>query len=214
MPRERGNDHLPRRKSWRLKSTSFSTAPTGTSTGWPRPSRRARAVAGTDVQLLQVAETLPLEVLEKMGAIEAKKAFAHIPVADPKQLAEADAIIFGIAHPLRQHGRADARLPRPDGRALGQGRVWLARRAAFSPAPARAAVTRAPSSASSTPSSTTAWSMSACRMRALSLPIPARSKVARPGAQRPSPVRTARASRAPRNSRKPASRGDTSRRSP
>ena len=31
----------------------------------------ARAVAGTDVQLLQVAETLPPEVLEKMGAIEA-----------------------------------------------------------------------------------------------------------------------------------------------
>jgi NAD(P)H dehydrogenase (quinone) len=55
----------------------------------------ARAVAGTDVQLLQVAETLPPEVLEKMGAIEAKKAFAHIPVADPKQLAEADAIILG-----------------------------------------------------------------------------------------------------------------------
>ena len=55
----------------------------------------ARAVAGTDVQLLQLAETLPPEVLEKMGAIGAKKAFAHIPIADPKQLAEADAIILG-----------------------------------------------------------------------------------------------------------------------
>jgi NAD(P)H dehydrogenase (quinone) len=55
----------------------------------------ARAVPGTEVQLLQVAETLPPEVLEKMGAVEAKKAFAHVPVANPKRLAEADAIILG-----------------------------------------------------------------------------------------------------------------------
>ena len=45
----------------------------------------AREVPGTDVELLQVAETLPSEVLTKMGALEAKKAFAHIPVADPKK---------------------------------------------------------------------------------------------------------------------------------
>lgn len=55
----------------------------------------AREVAGTEVELLQVPETLPDSVLEKMGAREAKKAFAHIPVADPKQLAEADGILFG-----------------------------------------------------------------------------------------------------------------------
>ena len=36
----------------------------------------ARSVAGTDVQIFQVAETLPTAVLEKMGAVEAKKAFA------------------------------------------------------------------------------------------------------------------------------------------
>ncbi|MCR6655881.1 MAG: NAD(P)H:quinone oxidoreductase [Opitutus sp.] len=30
-----------------------------------------------------------------MGATEAKKAFAHVPIADPKKLAEADAILFG-----------------------------------------------------------------------------------------------------------------------
>ena len=55
----------------------------------------ARQVAGADVQVLQVAETLPEDVLAKMGAVEAKKAFAHVPVADPKRLAEADAIILG-----------------------------------------------------------------------------------------------------------------------
>src|SRR3954470_7376906 len=55
----------------------------------------ARQVPGADVQLLQVAETLPDEVLAKMGAVDAKKAFAHVPVADPRRLAEADAIILG-----------------------------------------------------------------------------------------------------------------------
>jgi NAD(P)H dehydrogenase (quinone) len=51
--------------------------------------------AGASVEVFQVAETLPKEVLEKMGAVEAKKAFAHIPVIDPHHLAEADAIIIG-----------------------------------------------------------------------------------------------------------------------
>jgi NAD(P)H dehydrogenase (quinone) len=55
----------------------------------------AREVAGAEVQIFQVAETLPQEVLEKMGAVEAKKAFAHIPLADPRRLAEPDAIILG-----------------------------------------------------------------------------------------------------------------------
>jgi NAD(P)H dehydrogenase (quinone) len=55
----------------------------------------AREVAGAQVELLQVAETLSPEVLAKMGAVDAKKAFAHIPVADPRKLGEADALIFG-----------------------------------------------------------------------------------------------------------------------
>jgi NAD(P)H dehydrogenase (quinone) len=67
----------------------------------------ARAVAGTDVQVLQVAETLPADVLGKMGATEARKAFAHVPVADPARLAEADAIILGT--PTR-YGAATAQM--------------------------------------------------------------------------------------------------------
>lgn len=55
----------------------------------------ARGIDGADVALFQVAETLPDEVLDKMGATEARKAFAHIPVIEPKQLGEADAVIFG-----------------------------------------------------------------------------------------------------------------------
>ncbi|MFO0891411.1 MAG: NAD(P)H:quinone oxidoreductase [Isosphaeraceae bacterium] len=67
----------------------------------------AGEVPGAEVLLAQVAETLPLEVLEKMGAVEAKKAFAHIPVADPHALADADAIILGA--PTR-YGAAAAQM--------------------------------------------------------------------------------------------------------
>jgi NAD(P)H dehydrogenase (quinone) len=55
----------------------------------------ARSVEGATVKLFQVPETLPVEVLTKMGAAEAQKAFSHVPVITPGQLAEADAIIFG-----------------------------------------------------------------------------------------------------------------------
>lgn len=55
----------------------------------------ARQVSGAEVELYQVPETLPQGVLEKMGAVQAKKAFAHIPVAEPNRLEQADAVIFG-----------------------------------------------------------------------------------------------------------------------
>lgn len=55
----------------------------------------AREIAGSRVEVLQVAETLSDEILGKMGAVEAKKTFAHVPIADPNKLAEADAIILG-----------------------------------------------------------------------------------------------------------------------
>ena len=55
----------------------------------------ARQVAGAEVTLLQVAELMNEEALVKSGAKGAREAFAHIPVAKPQQLAEADAIIFG-----------------------------------------------------------------------------------------------------------------------
>ena len=56
----------------------------------------ARSVPDTKVELFQVKETLPDEVLVKMKAVEAKKGWAHVPVADVNRLPEADAIIFGI----------------------------------------------------------------------------------------------------------------------
>ena len=55
----------------------------------------ARQVPDTEVVLYQVPELVPEKELEKSGAKAARKAFAHIPVAQPGKLAEADAIIFG-----------------------------------------------------------------------------------------------------------------------
>lgn len=55
----------------------------------------AREVTGTEVVLRRVPETLPEEVLAQMGAVEAQKSFAHIPVATVDELPEADAILFG-----------------------------------------------------------------------------------------------------------------------
>ena len=55
----------------------------------------AREVPGTEALLRRVPETLPEEVLKKMGAIESQRAFAHIPVCQVEELATADAIIFG-----------------------------------------------------------------------------------------------------------------------
>src|SRR4051794_35531886 len=67
----------------------------------------AGEVAGAEVLLTQVAETPPPEILEKMGAVEARKAFAHVPVADPHALADADAVILGA--PTR-YGAATAQM--------------------------------------------------------------------------------------------------------
>ncbi|WP_420998088.1 NAD(P)H:quinone oxidoreductase [Cupriavidus sp. 30B13] len=55
----------------------------------------AREVGGAEVALLQVPELVPDAVLEKSGAKAARAAFAHVPVAEPDKLAEADAILFG-----------------------------------------------------------------------------------------------------------------------
>ncbi|HXG65056.1 MAG TPA: NAD(P)H:quinone oxidoreductase [Blastocatellia bacterium] len=55
----------------------------------------AREVEGAEVTIHQVPELVPEEALERSGAKAARAAFAHIPVASPQQLADADAIIFG-----------------------------------------------------------------------------------------------------------------------
>lgn len=55
----------------------------------------AREVPGTDAALYRVPETLPEDVLGKMGALEAAKSMADIALATPDVLAGADAILFG-----------------------------------------------------------------------------------------------------------------------
>lgn len=55
----------------------------------------ARSIESAKVKLYQVPETLSDETLEKMNALEAKKAFVGVPTAKVENLAEADGIIFG-----------------------------------------------------------------------------------------------------------------------
>jgi NAD(P)H dehydrogenase (quinone) len=55
----------------------------------------AREAGAGEVSLWQVPELVPDEILKRSGAHAARTAFAHVPVATPAKLAEADAIIFG-----------------------------------------------------------------------------------------------------------------------
>jgi NAD(P)H dehydrogenase (quinone) len=55
----------------------------------------ANGVNGTAVRICHVPETLPEEVLLKVGALETQKTQANVPVCKVEDLVSADAIIFG-----------------------------------------------------------------------------------------------------------------------
>ncbi|WP_243368715.1 NAD(P)H:quinone oxidoreductase [Fundidesulfovibrio soli] len=52
-------------------------------------------VPGATPVLRRVPETLPPEVLEKMGATQTQKLMANVPVCTVEELGKADAVIFG-----------------------------------------------------------------------------------------------------------------------
>jgi NAD(P)H dehydrogenase (quinone) len=54
-----------------------------------------KEIDGAEAVLRRVPETLPDDVLEKMGAADAQKSLAHVPICTVEELAEADAVIFG-----------------------------------------------------------------------------------------------------------------------
>jgi len=54
-----------------------------------------REIKGAEAILRRVPETLPEEVLEKMGAIEAQRSMSNVPICKVEELASADAVIFG-----------------------------------------------------------------------------------------------------------------------
>ena len=54
-----------------------------------------KTIKGAEAILRRVPETLPGEVLAKMGAIDAQKKFEHVPIATLEDLESADAVIFG-----------------------------------------------------------------------------------------------------------------------
>lgn len=55
----------------------------------------AKSVKGAEVKICRVKETLPDEVLEKMGALEPQKMFEQDPICTNEFLEHADAVIFG-----------------------------------------------------------------------------------------------------------------------
>lgn len=54
-----------------------------------------REVDGAEVALRRVPEALPADVLAKLGALDAQKTFAHVPICTVDELGAADAIVFG-----------------------------------------------------------------------------------------------------------------------
>lgn len=55
----------------------------------------AQQIDGMEVTLKRVPETLSPEIIAMMGATEAQKAFADVPIATVDELPDYDAIIFG-----------------------------------------------------------------------------------------------------------------------
>ena len=55
----------------------------------------AREIDGAEAVMRRVPETLPEDVLQKMGAVEAQKSMSQVPICTVDELASADAIIFG-----------------------------------------------------------------------------------------------------------------------
>jgi len=54
-----------------------------------------REIEGVEAILRRVPETLPEEVLEKMGAVDAQQSMSNVPVSTVEELSSADAVIFG-----------------------------------------------------------------------------------------------------------------------
>jgi NAD(P)H dehydrogenase (quinone) len=58
-------------------------------------AKGVREIEGAEAILRRVPETIPEEVLEKMGAVGAQQSMSNVPVCKVEELASADAVIFG-----------------------------------------------------------------------------------------------------------------------
>ena len=143
----------------------------------------ARAVAGAEVTVKRVPElTAEDEAKRDMRGLDQRRAGR-----DGRGACRLRRDRVRHADPVRQHGRADARLSRPHRRAFGPRMPWSARSAACSPAarPSMAARNRR-SCRRRSPCCITAWWSWAC-------PIPARRRrrsPRSPAARRTAPARS------------------------
>jgi NAD(P)H dehydrogenase (quinone) len=79
-----------------------------------------RQVNGIAVDLRRVPETLSDAVMEKMGAVEAQKLQAHVPICTVDELGEADAIIFGTPTRFGNMCGQMRQLPRWNGKTVDE----------------------------------------------------------------------------------------------
>ena len=70
-----------------------------------------KEIDGAEAVMRRVPETLPEDVLQKMGAVEAQKSMSNVPICTVDELASADAIIFGTPDPVRKYVRTNASIP-------------------------------------------------------------------------------------------------------
>jgi NAD(P)H dehydrogenase (quinone) len=87
----------------------------------------AREVPGVDVVLKRVPETLSAEAIKSMGATDAQKAFASVPIATVGDLVDVGAVIFGT--PTRFGNMAGQMRQFLDGTGglWTQGKCWVCR---------------------------------------------------------------------------------------
>ena len=95
----------------------------------------AKSVKEAEVVLRRVPETLPQEVLVKMGAVEAQKKFENVPIATVDELASADAIIFGTPTRFGNMCGQMRQFLDATGGLWAKGALWWARWAVSSPVP-------------------------------------------------------------------------------
>jgi NAD(P)H:quinone oxidoreductase type IV len=55
----------------------------------------SRQIFPDETAIFQVPELVPVEALERTGALAARSTFSHVPTAEPEQMASAQALIFG-----------------------------------------------------------------------------------------------------------------------
>ena len=173
-----------------------------------------KEVPGAEVVLRQVPETLSDEVLGKMGALEAQKAMANIPVCQVDELAGADAIIFGAPTRFGNMCGQMRQFLDATGQLWAKGALVGKVGSVFTSSATQHGGQESTILTFTSPCSTRGWSSSAFPMRSRARCGSTRSPAAPPTVLRPSPEGKGSACPARTSLPPPAGRANTWRKSP